>query len=127
MPRSDDPIEQAIANIQDDYATEDRLAVESAIKSLLSAAIGRKFLWRVLQLGKVGTQPYTSSDRDTAFQCGELNVGNGVLALITEADPAGYLMMQQENIENGRARTNRINDARRALDSSSGNPGGDPN
>lgn len=77
------------------------------IRDMLARPDGREFIWWLLQIGKFGTQPFATDSNLTAFGCGELNVGQQIFAAVIEADPAGFLRMQQE-----------INDAR------SSNPSG---
>lgn len=75
--------------------------LSKAILSCASTPEGRMLLWWLLQQGRVGTQPFTSNALTTAFQCGELNVGNIILDRIIRVDPAIYVRLQQENL-NGR-------------------------
>lgn len=84
------------------------------IRDLLNRADGREFIWWLLQVGKYGVQPFAADSHITAFSCGELNVGQQVFAAVIEADPAGFLRMQQE-----------INDARSANSPKPGSPGAD--
>lgn len=66
------------------------------IKDCLARPDGREFFWWLLQVGKFGTQPFSIDPYMTAHSCGELNVGQQIFAAIAEADPSGYLRMQQE-------------------------------
>lgn len=70
--------------------------VEKTIQELTQSHPGRAFLWWLLQLGRVNIQPFSSSPEKTAFNCGELNVGNQILAKIIEVTPEGYLTMMKE-------------------------------
>lgn len=79
-------------------ADTNRLMTEAGLRECMRSPSGRKFLWWLLEIGKVGLQPFTSNALNTAFQCGELNVGNQILAKILEVDPAVYVQMQQENL-----------------------------
>lgn len=82
-----------------EYARQDLLAIEAAIRANLASYEGRKFLWRLFELGRVGTQPFSGNALTTAFGCGELNVGNGILQLISEVDPMAYGRMMQEHLD----------------------------
>lgn len=66
------------------------------IRDTLARQDGREFFWWLLQIGKFGAQPFATDPGLTAFACGELNVGQQIFAAISEADPAGFLRMQQE-------------------------------
>lgn len=82
--------------VQKKKADDDQLEVDEAVRALLSVPRGRKYLWWLLTIGKIGTQPFASNALQTSFACGELNVGNQILAHIISVDPAGYVRMMQE-------------------------------
>lgn len=84
-------------------AEADQLEVDEAVRALLSVPRGRKYLWWLLTIGKIGTQPFAPNALNTSFNCGELNVGNQILAHIISVDPAGYVRMMQEQAENDRS------------------------
>lgn len=77
----------------------DQEEIDEACKALLSVPRGRKYLWWLLQIGRVGTQPFSANALQTSFACGELNVGNQILAHIISVDPAGYVRMMQEQAD----------------------------
>lgn len=74
------------------------LDIDAHVAQALASREGRRFLWWLLQIGKVNMQPFTNNALTTAFACGELNVGQQVLARITQVHPAGYVQMQEENL-----------------------------
>jgi hypothetical protein len=80
----------------------EKIIRDKFIQECLKRPDGRAFFWWLLQIGKFGAQPFAIQETLMAFGCGELNVGQQIFAAIIEADPAGFLRMQQE-----------INDARR--------------
>lgn len=97
MAYTDDGGKQKLA-LQERFEREDTLARADALRALVSQPYGRKYLWWLLQIGKVGMQPMTSADPAlTAFNCGALNVGQQILAHLTEIAPEGYLQMMKEN------------------------------
>jgi hypothetical protein len=71
--------------------------IDKAIGQMAETVEGRRFLWWLLQVGKVGTQPFTTNALTMSFNCGELNVGNTILGRITSVSTAVYVRMQQEN------------------------------
>src|SRR5688500_13212953 len=76
-----------------------------AVRDLCQSPQGRDFLWYLLRIGRVGMQPFSGENRSqTDFNCGELNVGQQILALIIEAEPSGYLRIleDQQNAERER-------------------------
>lgn len=76
----------------------DNADIDSAITALLGAANGRRFLWWLLAVGKVGNQPFTGDLASTAFACGELNVGNQIMSRLMAVDPEGYTSMMKEQL-----------------------------
>lgn len=85
--------------------------IDQAVKNLLATPNGRDYLWWLLQIGRVNTQPFAPNALNTAFNCGELNVGNQILAHIISVDPAGYVRMQQEKADAERSDADRTNAA----------------
>ena len=79
------------------WAKEDDLKIDSALSKTLVDPEGRKFLWWLLQIGRIGMQPYARNALDTAFTCGELNVGQQVLDRIITVSPDGYVLMMKES------------------------------
>jgi hypothetical protein len=61
----------------------------------------------------VGQQPFANNALQTAFACGELNVGQRVLDRITSVSPEGYLEMMKEMAdERARRRDAELNTVR---------------
>lgn len=100
MPKPADPRER--------YLKEDELAITSAIEALLKHTHGRKLLWWLLEIGKVGGQPFTPNALATAFGCGELNVGQQILSRIISVSPEGYLTMMKEQADERRNRDDEL-------------------
>jgi hypothetical protein len=70
--------------------------IDSFLATALADPFGRKYLWWLLEITKISANPFSNNALTTSFQCGELNVGQQILAHIIEVDPAGYVRMQQE-------------------------------
>jgi hypothetical protein len=79
------------------WLKEDEQKIESAVSQAIASAEGRKFLWWLLEVGRIGMQPYSDNALNTAFSCGELNVGQQILDRIISVSPEGYLQMMREN------------------------------
>src|SRR5690349_11779860 len=75
-----------------------RTQVIRGVSQSLASAEGRQFLWELLRIGRWATNPFLSDPYKTAFNCGELNVGQQIMALIEEADPEGFMVLQQEQL-----------------------------
>lgn len=89
-------MDKRAANRQRDLAKLEKLNIDEACKELLATRKGRYYLWWLLRIGRIGAQPFTNNALATSFACGELNVGQQILAHIIEVDPAGYALMIQE-------------------------------
>lgn len=98
MAAHDDKEQQRQVRSQQSVADRHRALQDLGLRQLMRSPEGREFLWWLLQIGKVGLQPFTANALNTAFQCGELNVGNQILDRITETDPAVYVQMQVEHM-----------------------------
>lgn len=75
---------------------------------LASDPEGRDFLWWLLDIGRLGQQPFSTNALQTAFSCGELNIGQQVFAAMSEASPSIYLTLvteRQERNESNRSNT----------------------
>lgn len=102
--------------LRERWKQEDETAINSAFEALLKAPNGRKVLWWLLQIGRVGQQPFANNALQTAFGCGELNVGQQVLDRITSVSPEGYLDMMKEMADERSRRDNELNSLRQSDD-----------
>ena len=93
-------------------------ARDAALKLCFTTYEGRALLWWLLEIGRVNTQPFSIDPQKTAFQCGEMNVGNAILARLVEVNPEGYLAMLKEKANEHRSVLASDNG-----DSSGGRPG----
>lgn len=78
------------------WAEQDALQIDGAINALLQHQHGRRLLWWLLEIGKVGQQPFSIDASRTAFACGELNVGQRILDRVISVSPEGYIKMMEE-------------------------------
>lgn len=93
------------------WAKQEEEEIEAAIIALLDNAFGRRLLWWLLRIGRVGMQPYSGNALNTAFACGELNIGQQVLERILASSPQGYILMMTENEDERRSRDTALADA----------------
>ena len=91
------------------WLKEDELKIDSAVSQAIADKEGRKFLWWLLEIGRIGTQPYSGNALNTAFSCGELNVGQRILDRIISVSPEGYLLMMKENNDERKERDAELN------------------
>lgn len=71
--------------------------IDDFIEAAFTTVQGRRFFWWLLEIGKVGMQPFSGNALTTSFGCGELNVGNQILARILEVTPEGYINLLKEH------------------------------
>lgn len=93
------------------WEADDWNEVQQAIRDLLATSSGRRFLFRWLGFGRIGSNPFASNALTMSFGCGELNVGQRMLADLMETAPEGWLLMQREMNDEHRTRTNALTDA----------------
>lgn len=75
---------------------ENKLHRDAFIRAALQHREGREYIYWLLSIAKIGVNPYTGNALNTAFQCGELNVGQQVQAHIIEVSPDGFLDLLRE-------------------------------
>jgi hypothetical protein len=78
------------------WLVEDERKIDAALCALFEHEHGRRLLWWILELGKVNHQPFTGNALTTAFNCGEMNVGQRFLERLLLVSPQGYVKMMQE-------------------------------
>jgi len=86
-------VSKRLTREQQKWAENDLEERREFIRKALRDPGGQRLLLWLLEISKVGNQPFTSNALTTAFQCGELNIGNQLLADLMETDPAGYVNM----------------------------------
>lgn len=76
--------------------------ISDTVRDLLTSPGGREFLWELLTISKWNTQPFSTDPQITAFNCGELNIGNQIIGLIIAADEAGLITLMKEKYDASR-------------------------
>lgn len=94
----------AVARVANAIARREYANQQRAVRELMLTDWGRDFLWWLLRIGRVGLQPFSTDPYQSAFNCGEFNVGQQVLDRITQ-QPAGYLRMLEDQLNADRERT----------------------
>ncbi len=94
------------------WAENDEAEVDEAIRAMFQHRSTRRMLWWLLQIGKFGTQPFARNALDTAFGCGELNVGQQLADRIIKVDPAGFVNLMKENADERSSRDTALGNAR---------------
>lgn len=91
------------------WEREDQAAIDAAFTELLSTYEGRKMLWWLLQVGRFGTQPFTGHALTTAFDCGQLNIGQQIFERITLVSPEGFIQLMKEQADERARRDAELN------------------
>ena len=80
-----------------------RLAASSAIylQHAMASVEGRSWFYNLLESCHVFHQPFNLNALQTAFNCGEMNIGQQILADITIHCPDQYLLMLREHSDGG--------------------------
>lgn len=86
---------QRLANLD----RQSRLRRDNFVRAAVETREGREYLYWLLELGKMGHNPYSGNALSTAFACGELNVSQQIQAHIIEIVPNAFLKMLAEKEE----------------------------
>lgn len=101
------------SDLEHKFIADDRKERLAVVSALMGHRGGRKFLWWLLQVGKaVGHNPFTNNALTTSFGCGEMQVGQQILAELIEADPELFPTLMKENFNEQSARTEQLAGAR---------------
>lgn len=79
------------------------------VQNLYATYEGRALLWWLLQVGKaIGVNPFRGDPNATAFICGEMNIGQQIMAFLIECNPTAFadLMKEKENEYHARRKLN---------------------
>lgn len=80
------------------------------VKAALSTKEGKAYFYWLLEICNMGRNPYAVNALSTAFNCGEMNIGQQVQAHIIENAPAKFLEMLAEK-EKERLDAERLDDS----------------
>ena len=69
------------------------------IRKVISTPEGRRFYWRLLEIGGIFSDGYISGDNGygTTYKSGRRSVGVWSLSELMEANPGGFTQMQREH------------------------------
>jgi hypothetical protein len=98
--------------------------LDKFVSEVMKLPEGREFMYWLLELAKVGRNPFTANALTTSFNCGELNVGQQIQSHIMDVAPDGYLQMLKERQEEEyHARTTLERDLNDSSDTTDGDSG----
>lgn len=102
--------ENALQRRQRTWDKQDKLERDAAISALMQHRHGRRYIYWLLEISRaMGSQPFANHALQTAFNCGEMNIGLQIMAHLQEVDAAGFLTMMRE-MGDERAERTRISD-----------------
>lgn len=104
-PMDNDKNERRRFNRLKQVERERRLRIDEFVKASMGLPQGREFFWWLLELTRIGRNPFTGNALSTAFNSGELNVGQQIQSHLMEVAPADYLKMLTERQEKQDDRT----------------------
>jgi hypothetical protein len=85
------------------------------VQAMLLHRSTRKYLYWLMDIGKaIGQNAFTADALTTAFQCGEQNVGQQVMAHLIEVAPDGFLALLKEVGDERNRRDTELNKLRDA-------------
>lgn len=76
-----------------------KLRLDNFVSEAMKLREGREFFYWLLELGRIGRNPFTANALTTSFNCGEQNVGLQIQAHIIATAPKDYLKMLTEKEE----------------------------
>jgi hypothetical protein len=91
-----DPLNKAHIAIQRRQAKAEDDTRDTFIQHSMGVVEGRMYFHALLVRCHVFANPYAANGRSTAFNCGELNIGQQVLADIMRLCPDEYVQMMRE-------------------------------
>lgn len=95
-------------NVANQQAARKRSNKEEVIRALMDQDKCREWLYDLLERCHIFSTPYRQNPYDTAFNAGEQNIGNIILADLSSIAPTKYVELCREGYERNRAE----NDAR---------------
>jgi len=91
-----DPNSKADVRKAREREKDDQRDLDEFLRQMLSLRQGRKYFWGLLASCGIGHNPYRPDVTATAFACGEMNVGQRILADIIRVAPERYVEMMGE-------------------------------
>ena len=76
-----------------------KVDIDDALRALVQHPQGRQYIYWLLEISGIARNPYSGNALATAFNCGELNVGQRIQAHLIEVAPAAFLKMLEEKEE----------------------------
>jgi hypothetical protein len=70
---------------------------DTAVNNLYKTTEGRAYLWWILELSQaIGINPFSHDTHTTAFQCGQMNVGQQLMSHMINTNPDAFAELMKE-------------------------------
>lgn len=89
---------------RDKDITNREVSLDMALRDIMSTPLGRSWVWSLLDKSHVHGNAMRADDRQTAFACGEQNVGIQVLLQIHQVCPDLYAQAMKEASDDPRGK-----------------------
>lgn len=76
-----------------------QFGIDKFLQAAMTTREGRDYVWWLLEISAINHNPHTANALNTAFNCGQMNVGQQVLAHLMSVAPEGYFNMLKEREE----------------------------
>jgi len=76
-----------------------QMRLDDFVRAAMQHQSGREYFWHLLEISGLNRNPHTANALNTAFQCGEMNIGQQVQAHIVKVAPKDFLNMLSEKEE----------------------------
>lgn len=76
-----------------------QFGIDKFLQAAMTTREGRDYVWWLLEISTLNHNPHTANALNTAFNCGQMNVGQQVLAHLMSVAPEGYFNMLKEREE----------------------------
>jgi CRP-like cAMP-binding protein len=117
MAQHDEHVAQQILRRQAKWQEADAKELDNAITAMLQHKETRRYLYWLLEMTRaIGQNPMTDNALRTAFNCGEQNVGQQIMAHLIDVAPEGFLTLLKEKSDERRERSNTIAGIRAGTD-----------
>ena len=87
---------RSVKAVEKEVKSEAQLLSEH-LRTMMLDQMGRKWFYKLLSSCHILRNPFSSDPLRTAFECGEMNIGQQVFLELQAACPDLYLQMMEEN------------------------------
>lgn len=113
MAQHEDEIARRTLRKQEGWRKADEKELANAIVAMLGHKETRRYIYWLLEIThSIHQNPYRGNFGDTAFACGEQNIGQMVLAHLIECAPEGYLTLLKERSDERSTRQSELESIR---------------